>query len=149
MDVRRLVGGFVALGFLGGCGSGADAMRSADADALHRQVAAVRTALARDRPASAASAAGDLRARIQGLARSGELDPADALVLLTQVEAIATGIEARGTSTPSATPSPTPTAAAPTRAPTRATANIGRTFTDTKAAGGGKAKGKKRGHGHG
>ncbi len=107
MDVRSVAVPACAalvLGLLSGCGSGADTIDTSASADLHRQVDAVREAVADGRNPAALSAVDDLRATIRRLAASGELDPADGLVLLTQVDRIATRVEARATPTPVPTP---------------------------------------------
>jgi hypothetical protein len=115
MDVRGVaipLGAALLAGVLAGCGSGDDTISSSTADDLHRQVDAVRAAVADGRDPAALAAVTDLKATIRRLAGSGDLNPADGLVLLTQVDRIATRIENRATPTPAPTPTPTPEPAA-------------------------------------
>jgi hypothetical protein len=96
-------------GLLAGCGSGGATIRSSTAADLHRQVDAVRKAVAGGSDSAAVSAVADLRMTIRQLANSGKLNPDDGSVLLTQVDRIATDIDHRATPTPTRTPAPAPT----------------------------------------
>ncbi len=102
--------GAVALAavLLAGCGSGAETLTADDAAALHGQVDTIRTAIADGRTGAARKAVADLRTAIRRLADTGELDPADGLVLLTQVDRIEQEIARTATPTPVPTPTPAP-----------------------------------------
>lgn len=109
MDVRGVAVPFSAAllsGLLVACGSGTDTIRSSTADDLHGRVDAVREAVADGRNSAALSAASDLRSAIRRLTDAGELNPADSKVLLTQVDRIVSGVEARATPPPVPTPEP-------------------------------------------
>ena len=112
MDVRtvagRLGGAALLSGALVGCGSGDETVTSATADTLHRQVDTVRTAVAAGREPAALAAVADLRSTIRRLASAGELDPADSLVLLTQLDRIENRIGALPTPRPTPRPTPVP-----------------------------------------
>lgn len=110
MDVRRVAVPVAALlsVLLAGCGSGEEAVSNAAADSLHSQVDAVRKAVAEDRTPAAKAAVADLRESIRNLASSRELNPEDALVLLAQVDRIATQVDRVATPTPKPTPTPVP-----------------------------------------
>jgi hypothetical protein len=100
---------------LAGCGSGDEAISASTAATLHQQVETLRAAVKDGRDAAAAAAVADLRSTIQRLSGSGELDPADGVVLLTQVDRIAARLDARPTPTPA--PPPTPVVTTPADGP--------------------------------
>lgn len=139
MDVRSVAVPLAAAlvsALLAGCGSGDEAISTTAADALHNQVEAVREAVAEGRNPAAKAAVADLRQSIRDLATSGQVNPEDALVLLAQVDRIATQVDQRATPTPT----PTPTAAPkPTPAPAPVSSD---SEGEGKGKGNGKAKGK-------
>ena len=145
MDVRRVALPLTAAllsGLLAGCGSGDELITSPTADTLHSQVQAVRKAVAEGRHGAAESAVANLRANIRRFADAGELDPADALVLLTQVDRIAAALQSRATPTPTPTPEPTPE-------PSPVTGSGGSGADDDEGGSKGNAKGKGKGKGKG
>lgn len=149
MDVRRVALPLTAAllsGLLAGCGSGDELITSSTADTLHSQVQAVRKAVAEDRDGAAESAVANLRANIRRFADAGELDPADALVLLTQVDRIAAALESRATPTPSPTPTPEPT---PEPSPVTGSGGSGADDDEGGSKGNAKGKGKGKGKGRG
>lgn len=103
-----LLGAFLLGGLLTGCGSGEEAISGSAADTLHRQVDAVRAAVTEGRTPAAESAVANLRSTISRLTSAGELNPADGVVLLTQVDRIAASLEKSPAPTPKPTPKPTP-----------------------------------------
>lgn len=111
MDVRRVavpVAAALVSALLAGCGSGEEAISNSAADSLHSQVEAVRKAVTEDRTPAAKAAVAELREAIRDLASSRQLNAEDALVLLAQVDRIATQVDKPATSTPTPTPKPTP-----------------------------------------
>ncbi len=156
MDVRRVAVPAAAVllsGLLGGCGSGGgdELIASSTSEALHAQVRAVREALAAGRDGAAASAVANLREDIRQLAESRELNAEDALVLLAQVDRLATGIEKPATPTP--TPTPEPAAEPDSRTDSGGSAGDGSGNSGDSgggdAGGADKAKGKPNGKGKG
>lgn len=143
MDVRTVAGPVAAAlvsALLAGCGSGDESISDTAADALHGQVDAVRAAVAEGRDPVAKAAVARLRESIRNLASSGELNPEDALVLLAQVDRIATQVDKRATPTPTPRPTPTPT-------PADGTGGGADSGSPDVGEGKGKAKGKGKGKG--
>lgn len=100
----------LAAGVLAGCGGGANTLSTSARDALHSDIDAVRTAVERDRDPAALAAVRDLRANLRKLADRGDLNSADAKVLLTQIDRIAAKLAARASAKPTTTPRPAPAA---------------------------------------
>lgn len=153
MDVRRVTVPVAAVllsgllgGLLAGCGSDDDELiTSTTADSLHAQVQAVREAVAEGRTGRAESAVANLRENIRRLATAGEIDSADALVLLTQVDRLAAGLEPPATPTPTPTPKPeTGDAAGGTAGNDADGSAAGKPKGDPSDNGKGKGKGKKK-----
>lgn len=143
MDVRSLAlpaAAALVSALLAGCGSDDELITSTTADSLHAQVRAVREAVADGQTGRAESAVTNLRNDLRRLADAGELDPADALVLLTQVDRIAAGLE------PAATPTPTPT---PTPRPASSGSSGSTGGNGEESPGNGKPKGKPSDNGKG
>ena len=132
MGRRWIVLGAVLAG-LAGCGSSPQ-LSSGTADAMHKDVAAARTAAQNHDPDAAVAALTDLGRKIDAAEQDGELS-ADAAAALKRGAARARRRAAREIAplqpeaTPTATPVPTPTATPPPKEPP------------------GKAKGKGKGHG--
>lgn len=152
MDARTAAGSVSAAvlvsALLAGCGSDDDLISSANADALHAQVTAIRTAVADGREPAALAAVAELRSTIRRLLSSGELDPADTAVLLTQVDRIESRLEDRTTPTPT----PTPTAQAEVPADSGDGEQNGGNPKDEpkdEPKGKGNGKGKEKGKGNG
>lgn len=91
-----------------GCGGAAKTLSAQVSDELHADIEAVRAAVERDRDTSARAAVDDFRATVRDLAGRGDLDAADALVLLAQADRIAKGLEVRSSAKPSAEAVPSP-----------------------------------------
>lgn len=107
MDSRWVgVSGVAALvcALMSGCGGGSAQVGAADAASLHREVDAIRAAARAGNNDGAQTRVSRLRATIQDLVAHGRLDSSDGRVLLTQVDRLATRIDAQPTPTP--TPAP-------------------------------------------
>jgi hypothetical protein len=100
----------LACALLSGCGSGSEQISASNAASLHSQVDAIRAAFRDGKNSAAQAAVADLRSTIQRLAGTGELDPADGVVLLTQVDRLAARVDAQPTPTPVPTVTPAPPA---------------------------------------
>ncbi len=109
-------------GGLAGCGGGGDeALSTSAGDALHADIESVRAAAERDRDPAALAALKKFRATVRDLADKGELNPADARVLLTQADRIAAGLKVSAPSSPAVTVRSDPVPAAVTKKSTAVT----------------------------
>lgn len=107
MDSRWVgVSGVAALvcALMSGCGGGSAQISAADAASLHREVDAIRGAARAGNSDLAQTRISRLRATIQDLVAHGGLDSRDGMVLLTQVDLLATRIDVQPTPTPAPTP---------------------------------------------
>ncbi len=96
---RRSAGGALALAalLLGGltaCGTEPEALAAAGRVGLHEQVETIRDAVDENRPAAAEAAVDDFRAAVHRLVSDGDLARDDGLVLLAQVDQIASRLPA-------------------------------------------------------
>ena len=115
MDIRRVgVPGAAALcaALLSGCGSGGNALDAATAANLHSQVAAIHAAAEAGNDAGAAKRLAELRSTIQQLTSAHQLNAADGMTMLTQVDRLAGRVAA------APTPSPSPSVAVRRTVPT-------------------------------